>query len=264
MESVSVGAYGGGDTIGIKSYGSIVHMSSVDVNASGGEVYGITNEATNDDASMVDIHVYADGYFNTFGIANTDGTVTMTGVEVWSQTGWGATGIENTNATVDMYDVIATGVSSGSGNNGYGLLSWGSTLQIWDSVFDGQSTSGTGKAFFVPSSTTAILTNVTLRGSGVTTYGIDAYSSSGSGITTLTLHNVIFESAFTKSIYASDSGISLTIKADDCIFNGPVEAVHSDFYIATSQFLSGASITGTATFTCQYNYDNLYAPFTCP
>ena len=226
---------------------------------------GITNYNAAIGTTIVDTHVDIYGGWAAYGIQITNGSsdiITMTNVEVWAEALDQSYGISIDNADVDMHHVTATVIAVTE--PGDGVKNWDGYLNVWDSVFDGRSASGESRALYTRN-TYGNLTNVTMRGSGASAYGIKAYAPTS--YTYLFLHNVIFESAFYRSLYGYGSTATVTVKAEGCVFNGMVEANdNTSFYIANSQFLNGASfgVIGSPTFYCFGNYDQNLVSFTCP
>ena len=255
----------GGATIGIGIYTDSINpftIEHVSVNASASGNSAIAIYTTGSTVNIQDTYAYASGTY-AYGIRN-GGTVPskviMADVEAWGDGTDTGIGVENSGVTIEMYNVMATGI--GGSNSGMGVFNYDVTLNMWDCIIDGQSTSGNGYAFYAADTTTATLTDVTLRGSGSSSFGLYAYAIEGP--TSITLHQATFESPFTTGI--NGNGVAaFTLTAEGCVFKGLVQAVNNAiFNIATSQFLNSASKVGVATYNCAYNYSNTYAAFTCP
>ena len=255
----------GGNTIGIGIYNDSINpftIENVSVNAtvSGNSAIAIFN--TGSTVNIHDTYAYASGMY-AYGVTNNGtytSTVTMEDVEAWGDGTDTGIGVENSGVTIEMYHVMSTGI--GDDDSGIGVLNDDVALNMRDCIIDGQSTGGNGQSFYAADTTTATLTDVTLRGSGSSSLGLFAYADDGP--TSITLHQATFESPFTTGI--NGNGVAaFTLTAEGCVFKGLVQAVNNAiFNIATSQFLNSASKVGVATYNCAYNYSNTYAAFTCP
>ena len=211
MENVSVTASGDPYVYGILNAGGSVSMRQVAVKSSGPTAYGIGTGSVD----MFDCSISVDG-IDVWGI-QISGNAIIKDVDALAHAASNGIGIETSGATVEMYHVFATGI--GDDDRGSGVSSYSSTLTILDSVIDGQSTDGIGVGFDVLDTTTATLTDVTLRGSGTSNYGILAYATSGA--TTFTLHHVIFENPLDVSFKGIGTSAFL-LNADGSVFNGQI------------------------------------------